>query len=128
MPFQTLIKDISIYCNYFFFYILGEWGICDDTFNCPIPPRRCGEPVSTRKLPDSGKSERGLGITQLPWMVALGIYDVKEGEDVIEVNPRTGVRFAEEFSGFTTRAEFEEPCEQINRDLGKALEYLLGRI
>ena len=61
-------------------------------------------------------------------MVALGIYDVKEGEDVIEVNPRTGVRFAEEFSGFTTRSEFEEPCEQINKDLGKALEYLLGRL
>ena len=36
-----------------------------------------------------------MGIVQLPWMVALGLY--KE-EDVIEVNPRTGVRFAEDES------------------------------
>ena len=42
-----------------------------------------------------------MDIIQLPWMVALGLY--KE-EEVIEVNPRTGVRFAEDDS--------EGPCTQ----------------
>merc|ERR1712223_72623 len=73
-------------------YIQGNWGVCDDTFNCPIPPRRCGEPISTRnRLPSNGEREDDLDIKQLPWMVALGSY---QEEDAIEVNPRTQTRFA----------------------------------
>ena len=50
-----------------------NWGVCDDNRNCPIPPRLCGEPVRTRRLPDERDDD--VDFEQMPWMASLGTYD-----------------------------------------------------
>ena len=54
----------------------GNWGICADSINCPIPPKYCGIPVSTRRLPTN--RELDVNIEQQPWMVTLGWYREKK--------------------------------------------------
>lgn len=54
----------------------GNWGICDDIYNCPIPPKHCGEPVRTRRLPED--RDDNVDIEQMPWMVSLGTYNDDE--------------------------------------------------
>ena len=54
----------------------GKIGICEDSNNCPIPPRYCGDPVSTRIV--DFKKKVGyvddITIIQMPWMVTIGKY------------------------------------------------------
>ena len=50
-----------------------NWGVCDDKQNCPIPPRHCGEPVRTRRLPNQRDDD--VDFEQMPWMVSLGTYN-----------------------------------------------------
>ena len=54
-----------------------NYGICDDTDTCPIPPRYCGEPIRTRQLLDD--RDDNVDIEQMPWMVSLGTIQEIQG-------------------------------------------------
>ena len=72
----------------------GKIGICEDSNNCPIPPRYCGDPVSTRIV--DFKKKVGyvddITIIQMSWMVTIGkygkedIWDHKCGGSLITQN------------------------------------------
>ena len=63
-------------------------GICGE--DCPIPPKYCGQPIRTGRLPDD--QDNNVDIIQLPWMVSLGVFESNELRSEFEEDPRDDPR------------------------------------